>query len=422
MSGSTPITFFSVTTNAAAQMPLLNITGPGGTNCEVAMYNGSCTGGNLQAASSICFYDATGLWSPAHNFTLTANATYNLRVKTVIAGNISINARLYTPPNNTCSGATSIGPTPLWDNNACHLPDNTVNPSYLCAFSLENTAWYSYILASNGSSTVNITSIACDNGDVNNSSGFQIGFFTGNCASLTPLTCASNSGASVSATTPVLTAGTRVTVGIDGVAGSNCQYQISATNSVGLAAYIKYFTAERVSRSNLIKWASLQEFNNDYYEVERSVNGKDFISVGRVAGERDSYSEKPYRLEDDNPLPGKSFYRLKQVDIDGNIKYFRVVSINRSDMPYVDLSFENPVSANLVLNVQTNQLGKLNLRVISMQGQVIFSETIKCMKGENYFYKNFSTLPQGKYIIEATNEKMRVTKMLIKTNGNTNIK
>jgi len=53
---------------------------------------------------------------------------------------------------------------------------------------------------------------------------------------------------------------------------------------------------------------------------------------------------------------------------------------------------------------------------------VMFNETMKCMKGENYFYKNFSTLPQGKYIIEATNEKMRVTKTLVKTNGTTNIK
>jgi hypothetical protein len=422
MSGSTPITFFSVTTNASAQMPLLNITGPGGTNCEVAMYNGACTGGNLEAPSSICFYDATGLWTPAHNFSLSPNTTYNLRIKTLTAGNISINARFYTAPNNTCAGATSIGPTPIWDHNACNLPDLTVNPSYLCAFSVENTAWYSYVLASTGTSTVNITSIGCDNGDANNSNGFQIGFFTGNCASLTPLTCASNSGSSVSASTGTLPAGTRVTVGIDGVSGSNCQYQISATNSVGLAAYIKYFTAEKLAGSNLIKWASLQEFNNDYYEVERSINGKDFIPVGRIKGELESSSEKSYRLEDDNPLPGKSFYRLKQVDIDGNIRYHRIVSVNRSDMPYVDLNFENPVSTNLVLNVQTNQFGKLNIRVISMQGQLMFSETMKCMKGENYFYRNFSTLPQGKYIIEATNEKMRVTKMLIKTNGTSSVK
>jgi hypothetical protein len=423
MPGSTPITYFSVTTNASAQMPLLNITGPGGTNCEVAMYDGACSGGNLEAASSICFYDATGLWTPAHNFTLLPNATYNLRIKTLTAGNISINARHYTAPNNTCSGATTLGLIPIWDHNACNLPDLTVNPSYLCAFSVENTAWYTYTLASTGTSTVNITSIGCDNGDANNSNGFQIGFFTGtSCASLIPLTCSSNSGATVSASTGTLPAGTRVAVGIDGVAGSNCQYQISASNSVGLAAYIKYFTAEKVSRSNHIKWASLQEFNNDYYEVERSANGKDFITVGRVEGALESYSEKLYRFEDDNPLPGKSFYRLKQVDIDGNIKYHRIVSVNRSDMPYVDLSFENPVSANLVLNIQTNQLGKLNLRVISMQGQVMFNETMKCMKGENYFSKNFSTLPPGKYIIEATNEKMRVTKTLVKTNGTTNIK
>jgi hypothetical protein len=91
-------------------------------------------------------------------------------------------------------------------------------------------------------------------------------------------------------------------------------------------------------------------------------------------------------------------------------------------MPYVDLNFENPVTANLVLNVQTNQLGKLNIRVVSMQGQIMFSETMKCMKGENYFFRNFSSLPYGKYIIEASNEKIRVTKTFIKTNSNPGIK
>jgi len=49
--GNSPITYFSLTTNAAGEMPLLHIIAPGGGNCEIAPYLGSCTNGNLLSSS-----------------------------------------------------------------------------------------------------------------------------------------------------------------------------------------------------------------------------------------------------------------------------------------------------------------------------------------------------------------------------------
>src|SRR6185436_6722434 len=107
----------------------------------------------------------------------------------------------------------------------------------------------------------------------------QIGFFTGSCGALTWISCTTTSGANVTANTNSLTAGTKVYVAIDGYAGSNCSYTISASNAEPLSASIKYFTAWKASASNILKWVSLQEFDNDHYEVQRSENGKDFITV-----------------------------------------------------------------------------------------------------------------------------------------------
>jgi hypothetical protein len=421
MSGSSPITYFSVTTNAAAEMPLLSIIGPGGTNCEVAMYYGACSGGNLISGSSMCFYDAEGLWAPAENYTLLPNTTYNLRIKTVGSGNIAITAQSYTPPNDDCVGAMQVGPTPIHDNNACAHPGPGVIPSQICAFTLENTVFYNYMIAATGSSTITLSNIACDNGDVNNSNGFQLGFFTGNCGLMVPVSCVSNSGTIVTATTTVLPAGTIVYAVIDGVAGANCQYDVSATNSTELAAYIKYFSAWKGNRGNIIKWVSMQEFNNDRFEIERSTNGKDFSTIATIAGQIESHAEKKYQYEDNN-APQKSFYRLKQVNLDGRVKYGRVVAVTRTDMPFMNLNFDNPVTANLVMNIETNTPGKVNFRLISMDGRVLMNETKYCTKGENHFYKDFSTLAPGKYIIEATGEKLKASKVFLKTNGTSSFK
>lgn len=415
-SGSSPVTFFSFTTGSVPEMPLLDILSPGPGPCEVAMYLGSCSGGNLETSSSMCFDDGQGLWAPAETYILSANTTYTLRIKTTNSGNISITGQFYTPPNDDCGGAFGIGPTPIMDNNACHHGGPGVTPPQLCAFTLENTAFYVYSVQSTGYSTININDIACDNGLANNGNGFQIGFFTGSCAVLTPLTCSAGSGASVTATTSSLAAGTKVIVAIDGTSGSNCRYSISATNAVPIPVHLKYFSGWKAANSNILKWASLQEFENDYYEIERSENGKDFKALGRIAGMGNSNSEKTYQFSDPAP-PVKSFYRLKQVDLDGRHQYFRTIVVIRNDQPYIHLSFENPVNTNILLNLQTNFKGPVDIKIVSMNGNVESIDRINCKKGNNQFFKNMSLIPQGKYILILEGEKTRTSQVFIKTNS-----
>ncbi len=415
---STPITFFSITTNGSAECVLLSITAPTAQPCEIAMYaGGSCTGGNLQSSSSMCFDDGQGVWAPSETYVLTPNTTYILRIKTTTVGSITISGQHYSPPNDNCLGAMSLGPIPVTDNNACHTGGPGVIASQLCAFSLENTSFYKYTVASNGTSTINITSIECDNGSGNNSNGFQIGFFTGTCSSLSPLTCASNSGSAVSATTSTLPAGTGVFVAVDGVSGSNCRFQISVTNSLVLAAYIKYFSAWKNSNSNILRWTSLQEFNNDRFEIQRSENGRDFLTIGTLAGEMNSSSEKNYSFEDSYP-PEKCFYRLKMVDIDGNIKYHNTISVIRSVFPYVYISFQNPVTDHMLINMQTNVAGKMNIQLISMNGSVVYSEDVFCKKGDNVFYRRFDNIPIGRYQLIVFGDNVKASKSLLKTSHN----
>jgi hypothetical protein len=414
-SGTGRYTYFSFTTNASGHCVLINISTSGSQPAEVRLYTANnCNNGSNQATSAMCFNTGNGLWAPAETLNLSANTTYYLRVWTPGGGTITMCAQSYNPPNNTCAGATPIGPTPITDNNACAKPGTGIAPWMLCAGSLENTVFYTYTVATTGTSAINITNIACNNGDNDNNNGMQVGFFTGSCASLVWKSCTTTSGANVTANTSSLPAGTVVTVAIDGFAGSNCQFDISATNSVALAASVKYFTAWKTSTSNILRWLTLQEFDNLKFEVQRSDDGVNFVTIGTISGELSSYSEKNYQWEDRTP-PVSCYYRLKQVDINGREKYHKIIHVIRTDVPYFDIRFPNPVPNNLLLELQTNFIGEATMRIISMNGTPVLQEKIRFTKGDNNYYRNLSSLPSGKYVLVLENELTKISKTLIKT-------
>ena len=105
--GSSPVTYFSFTTNSAADKVLIDITAPTAQPCEVLLYTNSC--GTVYSSGSMCFDDGKGLWSFGHAFAIQASTTYKLRIKTTTAGNIAISAKYYNPPNNTCLGLGRVG-------------------------------------------------------------------------------------------------------------------------------------------------------------------------------------------------------------------------------------------------------------------------------------------------------------------------
>jgi hypothetical protein len=361
----------------------------------------------------MCFNTGNGIWAPAETFAMNANTTYFLRVWTPGAGTLNVCGRNYDPPNDDCLGAMSVGPAPIKDNNACAKPGPGVTPSQVCAASLENTVFYVYTVASTGASNIDIKNISCNNGDNNSNNSMQIGFFTGNCGTLTALSCSTTAGANVTAITNSLPAGTNVYVAIDGFAGSNCSYDVSAGNSVPLAAYMKYFSGWKMSQSNVLKWMTLRESNNRYFEIQRSTDGSYFTGIGRVEGSMESYTDKTYAYEDRNP-PAKAFYRLMQTDIDGRTKASKVVLINRDELPQLSFETANPVRELESVGIKTNFSGKITVTIINGTGQVLYQSILSCYKGTNHFRGNLSTLPDGFYTVTVQYQDDIYSKKLMK--------
>lgn len=395
-STSSPVTWFSFTTNPQAECPLLNINASGTT--EVALYT-ACNGGQaLQSMSSMCFDDGVGLWAPAETMALDANTTYYLRIKTAGSDSLRIAAQYHVPANNKCEGATSVSTTPFTDNNACHHPGPGIFADQLCAFTIENTAFYQFYVASDGTAIINISSISCDNGSLNNSSGFQIGFFTGSCGALLPLNCTSGSGSFVQASTEPLPANTHVYVAIDGISGSNCLYSIQGINVFGVLAaeQLNHFSAWNTASSTILKWESKNDMSQ-YFDVERSENGIKFHPVGRVNRKNNSSLNNDYSFEDKMPKK-TAYYRLKQVNKNGEISLSRIIKSTRETMP-VRIDVSQTINGRLHIGLQGEIKEPLLYFITNVSGQVIEKGVINSFSGDTKIIKDISYLSSGKYFI-----------------------
>lgn len=112
---------------------------------------------------------------------------------------------------------------------------------------------------------------------------------------------------------------------------SNCTSgdAFCASNSV-LPVTLISFSGHASQNSIILDWATASELNFDFFEVERSTNGKDFMSIGKVSGHGTSNVRHDYVLPDELPLIGKNYYRLKAVDFDRYTEYFNVIAVGFS--------------------------------------------------------------------------------------------
>jgi hypothetical protein len=214
---------------------------------------------------------------------------------------------------------------------------------------------------------------------------------------LTPLSCAAGEGTIVQATTPSLAANTKVYVAIDGEAGSNCRYTFQALNAFGVLAVeeFKNFSAWKTDRSNILKWTSSDV--NSTYQIERSLNGSDFYSIGKVYTGTD-LKEMNYHFEDNSPLQ-QSFYRVKRVSKNGQISMSNTIRVDRKDNKGFTLRLVNPVRNNLKMEVESKKSGIMHYAITSIYGQVYFKASTPISSGLNKLDKDVSRLPNGEYII-----------------------
>ncbi|MDH7462980.1 zinc-dependent metalloprotease [Chitinophagaceae bacterium 26-R-25] len=175
------------------------------------------------------------------------------------------------------------------------------------------------------------------------------------------------------------------------------------------------FTAKEKGNDVVVNWTTTKEINNKGFEIERSFDGIGFTTIGFVKPTQQNTEQHRYSFTDFNIAQPDLYYRLKQIDIDGNFTLSNVVALKRSGVNAENgfALMENPVVDNVAFYVKGRVRNALTATLIDVSGrQVAQWKTDK--SGSNYqFDIRDKGLQAGMYIlIVHTKNQQYVAKIL----------
>jgi len=194
---------------------------------------------------------------------------------------------------------------------------------------------------------------------------------------------------------------------------------ILAANNAVLPVELSLFQANAFKNTVRLDWTTSTEINNDYFTVERSVDGITFEELSRVKGAGTSTELNKYSYVDDYPLNGRSFYRLKQTDYDGKFSYSEIRSVSFDDHKNSSIKIiavsPNPFDNYFNVKYSLPEAGEVNMILTHSSGKLISTRKLSGNKGENLIeYSEGSSLPAGTYILQLVFKDQMETKKLIR--------
>lgn len=158
-------------------------------------------------------------------------------------------------------------------------------------------------------------------------------------------------------------------------------YHVASTDAVNSPLPIELisFNAKLKSDAVELDWTTASELNNDFFTIERASDLEKFEKVITVKGQGTVKSKTSYLFADENPLPGVSYYRLKQTDFDGKFSYSELRKIEFNPLAIRLNVYPNPIIDNRFnLEIIGAQPGQMTpVRVVNLQGASVYSAIFK---------------------------------------------
>lgn len=148
-------------------------------------------------------------------------------------------------------------------------------------------------------------------------------------------------------------------------------------------------------------WTTATEINNDYFQVERSLDGVNFEALGQVKGFGNSTAILNYSFIDNNPFIGVNYYRLKQVDFNGDHEYSSTVAFNfkHENQTVVANIYPNPTQHSINLRYDINHDNTCIISIYDAVGKLVAQQTETGTEGSNQANISLADLSDGVYTL-----------------------
>jgi hypothetical protein len=200
-----------------------------------------------------------------------------------------------------------------------------------------------------------------------------------------------------------------VTFDVTGFSG----FFVSTGSLIPLPLTLTDFTGQTTDKGALLQWATGQEQNTAYFNIQSSTAGGSFTDVARVTAAGNSHLPLHYQYLDPTFSGTPTSYRLKMVDLDGAATYSRIVILGKADTYAYSLQVSpNPVLASATLTVTSPAPGKGTLVVTDISGRQIYQQQVVLAKGVNTFPA--ASVPPGSYQLTLVTDKQRCTTKFVR--------
>jgi hypothetical protein len=164
-----------------------------------------------------------------------------------------------------------------------------------------------------------------------------------------------------------------------------------------------------------LKWATATDYENSHFLIERSINGLDFMVIGRVAGNGTTVGTTHYSFIDYRPARLDGYYRLVQVDFDGTSKTYETIRVQLDTSKKTITLMQNPVQRNkILLQVNVNGPNVYQMQIINLSGAILLSQELLF---DGFFSEvreiDGLHLASGIYLLVLSNNQERILERII---------
>ena len=165
------------------------------------------------------------------------------------------------------------------------------------------------------------------------------------------------------------------------------------------------FQATATERGNLLRWETASERDNDFFEIQRSSDARNWEALTKIIGAGNSDQPIAYQYLDSNPLVGRVFYRLQQVDFDGAFEYSFIVSVVTGELPGFKVLqvFPNPTTGDIQASYVSNNDTPIKVSLMNTMGQVLLVKEVFNTFGSNQISIAIPGNEAGIYILRLEN-------------------
>jgi type IX secretion system substrate protein len=175
------------------------------------------------------------------------------------------------------------------------------------------------------------------------------------------------------------------------------RWTLSSGANSPLAVLFVLFNANCEDGRIILTWKTAQEQNSTHFNIERSVDGTNWLVIGNVPAAGNSAVERSYSFTDGSPA-GNTLYRVAEYDVTGKVQY--TTALHSSCDATDDFSlWPNPVSDKVFLHVTAGNESQANINVFDSKGALVKIERVNVLRGSNVFTVDMAPLSSGTYLI-----------------------